>query len=147
MIPANICLVTRFYLPFCHNFNLLEPRNTICIGNLILLHLGKLMKSQTLLRGCKTPLFTLTECVKPKHTFRILSRKPRVVFRPTNVIVLLAYVFQLPDELKFKHLILQTVFALCRLSRVCVFLCMGRTGSPEHKCELSVEAGASLHSA
>lgn len=107
MISTNTCHKKQFYLSFCFNFNLLEPLNTICIGNLILLHLVKLMKSQTHLGGCKKPLFTLIECVKPRYTSRILSRKHGVVFRPINVIFSLAYVFQLPDELKFKHLILQ----------------------------------------
>lgn len=48
--------------------------------------------------------------VKTKYTSRLLSRKPRVGFRPTNVIASLASVFQLPDEPVFKHLILQTGF-------------------------------------
>lgn len=71
--------------------------------------LGKVNEVMNSFRRVKKPLFTLIECVKPKYTSRPLSRKCRVVFRPTNIIASLAHVFQLPDELVFKHLILQTV--------------------------------------
>lgn len=119
----------------------------ICSGNLILLHLVKSTESQTHLGEWKKPLFTQIECVKPKYTSRLWSRKPRVVFRPTNVIVSLAYIYQLPNEPVFKHLILRTVLPSAGFQGPVSFPAMSRAGSPEQKSDLNSEAGANLHSA
>lgn len=53
-------------------------------------------------------------------------------FRPTNVIVSLASELWLPDEPVFKQFILQTDFASVGFQGS-IFLCMGRTRSPEPK--------------